>query len=368
VTHEADSAMMIGYAVPDEDDAVAPTELDIHRVVDELLAEGAGPATKRLKQEQSNPCHMCGAKDRYTPPSGHTGDGWCPMKQAFSMRSSKSRNKEKKGCGEKLRDLNQQPSAIHEDEHAKAFIDAVGALDVNALQLALASKYVGRKLVKEPRPELLLMQVPVRKLSVSTGKPAWTWTVVSEVASNVPAAPGPHDALELRTLDCLLGKAQDLHLELDHPQMCKSDTMTTCMHEAVYRGNAPAIKKLAGYASWLVQERPQLVLTYQGKLSLWAESRSGWLPFHNACIRRSPAYERRDSFLPWLMSMMDDQLSEMRRALTRIDQPSLPQDLPISAAHALSAVRPGGTSPGPKGFHERNSCDVSLLPPAPNEV
>ena len=51
-----------------------------------------------------------------------------------------------------------------------------------------------------------------------------------------------------------------------------------------------------------------MVLKYKGKISLWAETRNEWLPFHNACIRHSPGYALREQLMPWLLSLMDIQL------------------------------------------------------------
>ena len=171
---------------------------------------------------------------------------------------------------------------------------AVRSSNPEAVAGALASKFENKKMTKEPRPELLLLLVdgaprydPCTKL--------WRWTAFSEAARKLPSTNPPEESKEMRTLMCLLKKARDHRLELDHFQMCKTDTQATCMHEAVYSANWHAVAKMSEYTMWLINDRPQLVYKYKGKLSLWAESRSGWLPYHTACLRRSPAYSHRSS-------------------------------------------------------------------------
>ena len=338
---------------------------------------------KKQKTAPSNACHFCGLQNKYIPPSGHLDLGWCPGKQAFTLRANKGANNQKTGCGEKLRDLVQDPLALENDEVAKAFIAGVRSSDEQAVRDALSSKTENRKMVKERRPDLLLVPVEGRARSVpSSTRAMWRWTAFSEASRCLPSTEPTEDSREARTLACLLEYATKMALELEHPQMLKSDSQSTAVHEAVYSGNTTAIEMLHRYAMNHLELNPRAVQKYKGQICLWAETRSGWLPFHSACIRHSPAYAQRETLLPRLIALMDEQLAAMKRILVaqghagaagtsasaeqEADEPQLPR----SAVHALSKVLPGKESAGPSGFNDKkgHNCDVTLLPAAPVEL
>lgn len=365
---------------PSSDDDGFVYELGLGDALPSGDASSAPPPRKRRKSKVSNECKNTPPGDTYIK---HTKPGWHVVEQSFTLRASKGRDAEKKSCGERLRDLNQTPKAIDKDEDAKAIIEAVRLSDVKGVDAVLKSRYEEKKKVKEERPELIMMQF--QGGTRTSDRPLWKWTVFSEASRRVPDLTVPQEqwdlSKEMQTFKRLLLEAAKHHLEFEHDQMRKSDTMSTALHEAVYSGNWPVVAIMSEYTLWLISKRPSLVKKYGGKLGLWAETRAGWLPFHNACIRHSPAYAYKNSpFFPWLLKLMDFQLDKMKVELlamasaqvnaagtsTGEDNGTRPE-LPKSAKHELSKVRPGKDHAGPKGFNDENghNCDVSMLPAAP---
>ena len=294
-----------------------------------------------------------------------------------------------KGCGERLYAL-RRDSSLANDEGARNFLKAVKESDHETVRKMLRGE--GKKRSRDapseerheqytikPRPELLLMLVDGRPLNALDGRRMWKWSVFSEAVRVMPSDADGAISPALLTLNELLKLAGETYLELEHDQMRKSDSETTAMHEAVDKGNVQAIAALFHYVNTLVQRRPHLVSKYDGKLGLWAESRSGWLPIHNACIRGHAAYSMGiANYIPGLIKLMDDQLDIMKEAHQKVqsaaagaagsssehNQQQTSLALPASAKAALGKLRidsEGKEVIGPKGFNEKKNVDVEHL-------
>ena len=335
------------------------------------------PALSGIKSRPPNACTQCGLEKK-SRESGHTKLGWCPEMQSYTLRASKDKDKDKKSCGQRLRDLLRDP-LLEKDAGARAFLHAVRMSDHEAVQRALngacqrkrkapADALSDEDGTSEPRPELLLMLVG-RDLH------RWKWSIFSEavrVLPNTEAELTAHEAgtsAMIRTLDVLLKLAKATHLELDDDQLRKSDSLSTAMHEAVHKANWPAVKKLVEYTNELLKSAhgPRIVRKHKGKLGLWAETQSGWLPIHVAFRYSAPAYSIRAEFIPWLLRAMDDQLVCMGRAIegghSGDREGTMPQ-LPESAVKALGESmrndEEGKEFLGPMGF-DKNRVDTQLF-------
>lgn len=119
---------------------------------------------------------------------------------------------------------------------------------------------------------------------------------------------------------------------------------------------------------------------YHGKLGLWAETRSGWLPVHCAFLENAPVHAltvRKPSglegFIPRMIQMMDVQLNIIKETLavsgaasgaaaSSSADPAL--QLPASAAEALGKKRTNSEGEqvlGPTGFTRAHKADTELL-------
>ena len=321
-----------------------------------------------MKSRPQNACTQCRLETKSTE-SGHTKLGWCPEMQSYTLRASKDKDKDKKSCGHRLRDLLRDP-LLERDAPARAFLHAVRTSDHEAVRRALNGGGAKRKRKaafdvpsdedydNEARPELLLMLVG-RDLY------KWQWSIFAEAVRVLPNTEAELTAHEggtsamIRTLDELLKLAKRTYLELDDIQLRKSDSLSTATHEAVHKANMPAVKKLVEYTNELLKSAhgSKIVLKYKGKLGLWAETQSGWLPIHIAFRYGAPAYSVREEFIPWLLRAMDDQLRCMRQAIEgrhSADLAGTTLQLPESAMKALGEStridEDGEKVLGPSGF------------------
>ena len=324
---------------------------------------------KLTKARPPNACTLCDVHNKFQPESWHSKLGWCPCKQRYTLRASKGKDPDKKGCGERLRDLLLDPW-LEQDADAQPFLNAVRTSDHMAVRNAL--KGVGNRQVRkrkaveyegdvegrgqhfkqEPRPELLLMRV-------GRDVHRWRWSVFSEAVRVVPPTDAESDPSNM-TLDVLLDEAKKTSLELDHDQLRKDDTLATAMHEAVHKGNQPALKRLVDYTNAQLQSARGLNVAhkYKGKLGLWAETQSGHLPIHVVFRRNAPVYHSRAQIVPWLLQLMDEQLGHIRAAASTscisaeaVHPQGEPLQLPESTLQALSMSMPAG-------FSEKNNVDI----------
>ena len=123
------------------------------------------------------------------------------------------------------------------------------------------------------------------------------------------------------------------------------------MHEAVHKGNQPALKRLVDYTNAQLQSARGLNVAhkYKGKLGLWAETQSGHLPIHVVFRRNAPVYHSRAQIVPWLLQLMDEQLGHIRAAASTscisaeaVHPQGEPLQLPESTLQALSMSMPAG--------------------------
>ena len=91
------------------------------------------------------------------------------------------------------------------------------------------------------------------------------------------------------TLDVLLDQCKSMQIDLTHTLPKKSDSFSTALHEAAYRGNPITMKKLISDGA-----------------DLFAKTRSGWLPIHSALLPKAPAYDDEQSNATWLLAQMKE--------------------------------------------------------------
>jgi len=327
------------------------------------LPTGASPGKRQRigTNKAKNPCKECDIQHKYSVP-GHTKYGWCPVRQCFSLRANEDKGSTK-SAGARLRDLLHDQELKQQGDYfdfAREFVAAVRASSHTRVKELLNGKKSGKLWLSKPMHELILIKIP----SAPRGRESrmWNWSALSEAVRLVPAEASMQDSA-FRTFNALLSFANQMRLDLDHSMMRKSDTNATVLHQAVCSGNLEAIRILVAYTLVRIIDCPSLVQTYNGKLGLWAETRSNWMPIHLAFVRRQPAYAQRATLVPWLLMLMDQQLDAMKEAMGGGASTSESLQLPDNARAALSTKRPGKERAGPQGFHDRDGhdCDIELF-------
>ena len=185
---------------------------------DVLTADGGdvAPPAKRqcvTNSTKENRSSECGVPNKFTPKSGHTQKGWCPKLQRFTTRSS---GKDKKGAGERLRDLDQHP------EQAEHFLAAVREGD---------AEQVRQKLMEFP--ELILVAAPGAAKRDPSRK-MWSWSPLHAALHLVTAEADEADPM-LKVVAALLLHCKKNHILLTTLKL-KSDSFASPLHEAAYRG------------------------------------------------------------------------------------------------------------------------------------
>ena len=314
-------APLEGLNLPDDDDfseGIVPTALAFPISNQTVVHAELAPSAKKQKTRACNPCSQCKIQ-HYPDVPGHTKFGWCPTMHSFTLRSNddKTQSKEqgeKTSCGKRLRDL-MLDLTYRGDEGAMNFLQNVRC----SQHVAVRNQLVGSGGM-QARSELMLLPVATTTLHAPLGSPQWKWSVLSEATRRMPAGDAPPECSATQTLKVLLEQASKMLLELDHRElMRKSDSMATCMHEAVWRGSRTAVSMLLKHTLHIMAAKPEVILKYDGQLGLWATTRSGYLPFHNAFNRNAPAYFELATLLPWLLEQMDMQLKEMKSSLKKFE-------------------------------------------------
>lgn len=234
-------------------------------MMDERVTVTATPVSQPAKKPRTkaNACSECGTADKFAV-AGHTQAGWCPVRQRYGCKSQ---------AAKRLKTLEQQAAGnpyAEADPDAEALIEAVQTGNGQAVQ---------KLLIKHE--ELILL--PVKKSH-------WTWSLLHEAASKIEPADGL-DAPAVKVFCYLLRfctdeKDRQMHLDYTLPKMTSSGA--TIAHQLAYRGNKTALAKLIAAGG-----------------NLFARTRSGWLPIHNALKQASPAYQDA-SFARWLFTQMKE--------------------------------------------------------------
>ena len=264
-----------------------------------------GTAGPKRKRANANACADCGVTNKWDPPSGHLKSGWCPSQQRFSADKSATSS-----AGLRLRDLQRasEQGQFDFDDEAVAWVTHVREGNAGETRRVL-----------QKRHELILMTVPGRPYP-PLNKPLYTWSVVDDALSR--CVPQDDDASSsIQVLDVLLEHCSKLRLDINSTLPRKSDSWARAAHQAAYRGCKLALSKLRSRGA-----------------SMFAETRSGWLPIHNACRQAAPSYHV-PGFLEWLISLMDDELSSQS---------------PVTVADARMRLREHAID----GFDEAHGCDV----------
>ena len=236
--------------------------------------------------------------DKFEPPSGHTKSGWCPVKQRFADGIASRR----------LRDLHVAPRELSAD--GCAFLERVRSG---------AYTEVRKELLK--KPELVLMCVPAAPAHLVAEDPQtppqWTWSVLHEAIQKCNGS-APNDS-SMETFRVLLEHCALLKINIDKTLPNSSKTWATPLHQACWRGSRPAIQGLLDAGA-----------------DPFAKTCGGFLPIHNICCRRAPAYTDTTIVL-WMIDRMISHHGNVEAVCTRL----------IDAS--------------PKEFRARNGYDNDLL-------
>lgn len=271
----------------------------------EVVLELGQPVGAKRTRTHANACADCGVVNKYQPPSGHLKSGWCPVQQRFSADKSAASS-----AGNRLRDLRRavEQGCFDFDDDTIAWLRHLR--DGNAAETSRAL---------QKRHELILLTVPGRPYP-PLNRPLYTWSVVDEALSRCTPQ-DDHSSASIQVLCVLLEHCSKLRLDVNSTLPRKSDSWARVAHQAAYRGNKLALSKLLGCG-----------------VSMFAETRSGWLPIHNACRRAAPGCHV-PGFIEWLLTLMDEEI--IRR-------------WPASGRDARTRLREHVLD----GFEEAYGCDV----------
>lgn len=247
---------------PDNTSADEVAQMFDERAANKRVVEASvvQPPAKKPRPN-ANTCTECSAPKKYDV-KGHSKAGWCPTKQCYApgAAAKQLRNWEQLTDGSPAAEL---------DELASAFVVAVQCgdyLEVKAL-LAGEGAYAGgegARRVKALGEHLVLLRVQRR---------LWSWSVLQEAASKLKPS-DDENANAVRTFGALVDHCVTHQIDVNALPK-KTDSRASVAHQVAYRGNKVAMEKL--------------IEAGEGR-GLFDQTRSGWLPLHNALNTRAPAY------------------------------------------------------------------------------
>jgi len=207
-----------------------------------------------LDHERKHRCTECNTANRHS--GEYTREGWCPVTQRFTVRSKPAT---------RFRTYFEQADT---EQIGEQFHAAVKCLDAGRCAELLKS-----------RPELLLMTFELGRCS---------WSAWHEVA-NLFSPEDTNDSPAAKVLEVFLKVRVERTpaLDLNHKQLRKSDSRSSPLHQAAYRGS-----------------RVAMTLLCTAGADMFSVTGSGWMPIHTACLHHAPAKTVLDTFLPWLEAEM----------------------------------------------------------------